>query len=218
MTDIKWNEIKKEADAFKAWTGVSKLIAEQLFHSNMFVIKDLASASYYDLLTCFVKEQKTFSTRKRYELIGHVSDLLKTTGEAPGTNMSQFLKLCSHIPTADFPQNYSHTWTKGKEFVRVDLNGMTKHVINWALMTTPLVLDPALPIVKKHNTFYIISEVVYANVLEIHLELDGLQDRYRLEQRTPIAISYEKFPIDGQGRLGSALNTRVDVNAEFNAQ
>merc|ERR1719348_785859 len=119
-------------------------------------------------MVCFCKIK---IGRKEYNLLDHISDLVKTTGPPPGTDLNELLKTYSKTIKEDIQPSYSNTWTKGKKSVSVVVEGMSKHVVNWALYSHSLVLDTAKPFIHGLKTIYIISEVVYAEGIEVELSV-----------------------------------------------
>jgi len=213
MSDLNWGTVGK-GDIKDVWQAASPAISKELFNNKMAVVRNLPDASYYDLMTCFCKENKGL-VGKEYILMDHISDLVKTSGPAPGTNLNELLNTCSHTIKEEIQTQYNKTWKKGKKSVSVTVEGMKKHVVNWALYTGDLVLNMGLPAVHNIKTVYVISEVVYADNILVEVDIDGVKVESSTDTPAPFAIDYQKFPVDNRGVLGPALDHKVDPEADF---
>ena len=70
-----------------------------------------------------------------------------------------------------------------------------------------------------NDSVYIISEVVYAEKVIIDIQINT-KDKYdsnivEIDSKIPVAFSYLKFPVDKNGVLLAAKDTKIKFDAVF---
>jgi len=227
-SSISWHELD-EANLKIAWRLVSKHIGKDLFDSSMTMVGNIGDANYYDILVCFVKEQraglsKLYSTGKQYNLLGHLNSLVKKEG-VPSTDMRQLQELFNNLSKEDTQTStYTNTWSNSKDgttkTISVSLSALSKYVVNWGLYRGQLVLNRHLEGLKNNKTVYIITDVVYANKIEMEVVVETPLGRSKrkdvINKKVAVAFSYLKSPLDEKGVVGAAIHSRANPMAVFN--
>ncbi len=216
MAEVDFSELEKSY-LESIWDEIAPNLSKLIFNNKMVVVRNLEDVQLFDLFICFVKDAKGLLGKKEYALIGHICDLIKTTGRPPGTNLNLLLKTCSNLIKEDVCDNFTYNWKKDGDAITVDITGMSKYVINWAIYTEKLVLDKSLDLIKPIKTIYLINEVVYAEKITLNVKFGGGKSKQEdlINSRTPLAFSYNKFPVNSDGVLGPAIKNKVDPDADF---
>ena len=140
---IKWNELVS-TDQKAAWSLTSVEIAKEMFKSEMIVVPRIDEAPYFDLMVCFSKSGNKTALEKisnflkgeyDFHLRGHLTDLIDSSSE--GSNLDKVLLACKNYVKADVDQkSMTHEWksTDGKKEVKIQFDGLSKEVINWAFL------------------------------------------------------------------------------------
>ena len=221
---IKWNELSS-TDPQDAWCLSSVEIAKDLFKSEMIVVPRLEEAPFFDLMVCFTKPGNKTAIDKVSNLIrgeydfklrGHLTDLINKSNEQ-GSNLDKTLLACKNTVRADMDKkSLSHEWNSpdGSKAVKIELDGLSKEVINWASLNEgDLILDIDL---SGRKRMYVISEVVYASKTSIMVKVDGLEREEKVSLKIPVAFSYAKFPIDKNGELKQVIDEKeIRVDSTF---
>jgi hypothetical protein len=216
MATVDFSDVE-ESYMKSIWDEIAPNLSKLVFNNKMVVIRNLEDVKLFDLFICFVKDAKGLLGKKEYALIGHICDLIKTTGPPPGTNLNLLLKTCSNLIKEDVCENFQYNWKKDGDAITVDIQGMNKYVINWAIYNKQLVLDKSLDLIKPLKTIYLINEVVYADNVSLNVKFGGgkIKKEDIITTRTPLAFSYNKFPVNSEGVLGPAIKNKVDPSADF---
>ena len=116
---------------------------------------------------------------------------------------------------------FSYTWTddNNDKSVTIKMSGMSKYELNWNLKPGSLALD-CKKVDLCNDSVYIISEVVYASVVIIDVQIKKNSEFERkviqINNGTiPVAFSYLKFPVDKNGVLLAAKDTKLKTDAVF---
>ena len=212
---IKWNELTS-TDPQDAWCLSSVEIGKELFQSEMIVVPRLEEAPYFDLMVCFTKPGNKTAIDKVSNLIrgeydfklrGHLTDLIDKSSDLDKTRVA-----CKNTVKADMDKkSWSHEWNSpdGSKAVKIELDGLSKEVINWASLNEgDLIFKIDL---HGRKRLYVISEVVYASKTSIMVNIDGSERTEKVSLKIPVAFSYAKFPIDQNGKLMQVIDEK-----EFN--
>ena len=211
-----WDSIRGSEPVAAAWRLVRRELAMDL-PGQLVGVPHLPEAAFYDLMVCFTKcpagvLDKLAGVGPFYRLHGHVADLV----DGERTDMQGLLEMCSRPAREDLSMaDYSRTWSRGERAITVQLAGLTKLVITWTLTEGGLVLNTAVEELEEVKKVYVISEVVYADVATVTVETEERRVE-RTEQQVPVAFSYFKFPVAGDGVVQAARGRgRLDREAEF---
>ena len=231
MSSIGWESLKVP-DTHLAWSICSIEMSKTFFSSDMVVVPDIQEAPYFDLLVCFSKPnpkgvmnnvKKLWKKLPDYCLHGHIADLVKkpTPGVSePSTNVKALATACNNTVIADVDPFQSDTWKYSPESkrIKIKLHGMSKEVINWSTLDEgDLVFDREKLDLEGRRTLFIITEVVYAEKVDIEVLVDKTikTTTVDINKKIPIAFSYMKFPMDKDGILKQARDTDVKLSASF---
>ena len=211
MSKINW-AILKNSDPKVAWSLVSKEISDQFFAGTLLTVPTLEDASYFDLMVCFSRinsniVSKITMSKPEFRLHGHFLDIAadKHVLESLGNPLKEDLNLTS----------YSYKWTdRNSKSITIKMEGMKKYVMNWNLDGRRLVLDSEKVDLRKENV-YVISEVVYADKIIVEVQISNSANVLQIENQIPVAFSYMKFPVDKNGVLLPAQDTKIKLDAVF---
>ena len=119
---------------------------------------------------------------------------------------------------------FSYTWTddNNDKSVTIKMSGLSKYELNWNLKQGSLVLD-CEKVDLCNESVYVISEVVYAETVIIDVQVNKEKsefDRKIVEidlnsGKIPVSFSYLKFPVDKNGVLLAAKDTKLKLDAVF---
>ena len=221
---IKWNELTS-TDPKDAWCLTSVEIAKEFFKSQMIVVPKLDEAPFFDLMVCFTKPGNKTALDKfsnlikgeyDFQLRGHLTDLIDKSNEK-GSNLAKILLACKNTIKADVDQkSLSYEWQSpdGNKVIKIQLDGLSKEVINWASLNEgDLIFDIDL---SGRKRLYVISEVVYASTTSIMVKVDGTESAKKVNMKIPVAFSYAKFPIDKNGELKQVVEGKeINVASTF---
>ena len=198
MSNVNWSELN-ELDANLAWSVLTSEISDKFFDGTLLAVPTIKQASYYDLMACFSKIKKS-----KYRLHGQLNLNLASGGKMDEKFMEKDLNT----------ESFSHTWSDGDHSVKITLEGVKKLVMNWD-MEGSLVIDHNEVDFRKKSV-YVISEVVTAAEIIVELQLFYTKNVYHFDDKqTPVAFSYLEFPVDENGILQDAKDTKLDMNAVF---
>jgi len=222
MRSIDWSRIK-DLNFKQAWRILSSEISNKFFHDEMDVVPNIGDAAYYDLMVCFSKNKSGFVDKlagapAEYKLLGHFSDLAKTFishDGGPVTDSSDFLYMCQHPSFEDIrPRDHSMIWEKNSKMIHIELNGLRKVVTNWTVESGSLVLDLELEELNGIKSVYIIGEVIYSE--RVFMEMKVSDGKLACEiSNVPVAFSYIKFPVDKDGILQRAEQSKIKADIAF---
>ena len=220
----------KSTDVKSAWSLCAVDISKKVFSSELIAVPRLEDAPYFDLMVCFSKPnpkglvknvKKLLARDDDFCLHGHLSDLIQKepTEDFKGSNMKGLVSACEATIKADLLNNeetfYAEDDDKCKS-VTIKFHQMEKEVINWATLSEgDLVFNLDDLDMEGRRTLYIITEVVYSKGLSINAKVHNAEFEDDISARIPVAFSYTKFPIDKNGILKSAKDTKVDIHATF---
>ena len=221
---IKWNDLAS-TDPKEAWCLTSVEIAKEFFNSEMIVVPRLDEAPFFDLMVCFTKPANKTALEKvsnlikgeyDFQLRGHLTDLIDKSNEK-GSNLAKILLACKNTVKADVDQkSLSYEWQSpdGNKVIKIQLDGLSKEVINWASLNEgDLIFDIDL---SDRKRLYVISEVVYASTTSISVKVDGIESAKKVTMKIPVAFSYAKFPIDKNGELKQVVEEKeINVASTF---
>ena len=217
MAKIDWN-ILKDADVKIAWRlAADAMMADNIF-PEMLVVHNIEDVPYFDLLVCFTKKQSGFLDRligsSEYHLQGHITDLVKRVGN-PKTDLKNLMEMCSDIrKEKPMVEGYMNNWHSGKKAIKVEMKDISKEAVNLSIKDGNVVLDTFKDSLKSIDSIYIISEVIFAERVQITVNV-GYQTKRKIFERIPVAFSYKRFPVDNKGVLHEADVSRVDTAADF---
>ena len=116
--------------------------------------------------------------------------------------------------------SFSYTWTDdiNLKLVTIKMLGMSKYVLKGNLKQGSLVLD-CEKVDLCNDSVYIISEVVYAEKVIIDVQISTKEkfgeNTVEIDSKIPVAFSYLKFPVDKNGVLLAAKDTKIKLDAVF---
>ena len=104
----------------------------------------------------------------------------------------------------------------GEKSVEIQMEGLTKEVINWAgISKGQLILNLEKVDLEGRRTVYMISEVIYASKVTIKASVGSESKTDTMKRKVPVAFSYTKFPVNTDGVLQEAKDTDLDRSATF---
>ena len=220
MPTINWNELDSPNQILLAWSLVSQEISDKFFNGTLIAVPSIDQASYFDLMVCFEKVTHFWQRTPTFRLLGHFLDI-----SAPLENEKEMMKVLRNPLREDLNStSFTYTWTddKNNKSVTIKMTGMSKYELNWNLKPGSLVLD-CKKVDLCNDSVYIISEVVYASVVIIDVQIKKNSEFERkviqINNGTiPVAFSYLKFPVDKNGVLLAAKETKLKFNAVFERQ
>ena len=226
---VNFDELKS-TDVRSAWSLCAVDISKVIFSSELVTVPRLEDAPYFDLMVCFsqpnpkglVKHvRKLIHHDKDFCLQGHLSDLVlkEPKEDQKGSNMKGLLTACEATIKADLLNDEAtfHVEDDGKS-VTIKFQNLEKEVVNWSTLSEgDLVFDLDELDMQGRRTLYVITEVIYAKGLTIDVKVDNAEYVDDISARIPVAFSYTKFPIDANGVLKSAKDTKVDIHATFDS-
>ena len=212
MYKINWDNLKIGSDPNLAWSLVRREISDKFFAGTLLTVPTLEDAPYYDLMVCFSRinsnlVSKITKSKPEFRLHGHFLDIAadKNILEALGNPLKEDLNWLS----------YSYEWTdRNSKSITIKMEGMKKYVMNWNLDGGRLVLDTEKVDLRKENV-YVISEVVYATNVIVEVQISDTHNVFQIENQIPVAFSYMKFPVDKNGVLLPAQDTKIKLDAVF---
>ena len=111
-------------------------------------------------------------------------------------------------------EGYMNNWHSGKKAIKVEMKDISKEAVNLSINDGNVVLDTFKDSLKSIDSIYIISEVIFAERVQITVNV-GYQTKRKIFERIPVAFSYKRFPVDNKGVLHEADVSRVDTAADF---
>ena len=217
MVKIDWNSLKN-ADVNIAWRlAADAMMADNIF-PEMLVVRNIENVPYFDLMVCFTKKPSGFLDRlvgsSEYQIQGHITDLVKRVGN-PKTDLKNLVEMCSDIrkkkPEVEGDINI---WHSGKKTIKMEMNDISKEAVNLSINDGNVVLDTFKDSLKGIDSIYIISEVIYAERVQISVNI-GYQTKRKIFERIPVAFSYKRFPVDNKGVLHEAVVSKIEATAKF---
>ena len=221
MSHINWEQLESP-NVMTAWTMVRRQISEEFFDGKMICVPSLDEAANYQPMMCFAKPNpggrgKVFSlTGDYYHLIGHLNDLIKTSGVV-STNMKKFEFASEHSIKGEVNQkNLSRRWENDGQSIEINMRGISKEVINWEnLREGDIVFQTSEFDLEQRRSLYIITEVVFAKTVLV-VTVDGRNlKKQEINEKIPVAFRYAKFPLFKDGVLHPATEQKVHINAVF---
>ena len=217
MPSINWNKLDS-ANPIVAWSILAQEISDKIFSGTLLAVPAIDQASYYDLMVCFSKISHFWQLTPTYRLLGHFMDI-----STPAKNEMELMEVLRNPLKEDLNSTYSYTWTNNKS-VTIKMSGMTKYLLNWNLKEGSLVLDSE-KVDLRNESVYVISEVVYAEqvIIDVQVNKDSVVDRKIMNimlacdacSLFPVAFAYLKFPVDKNGVLLAAQDTKLKTDAVF---
>ena len=211
MSDVNWSKLN-HLEPNLAWSVLASEISDTFFNGTLLVVPTIEEAFYFDLMVCFSKVNDNIlnkMSKSKCRLHGHFLDLA-----SEGKTDKKLLKVLRNPLKEDINSDYSSYWSDGNSrAVTITLQGMKKYVMNWNL-DGDLVLDHK-KFDLRNRSVYVISEVVYAEKIIVEVQIYYTKNVYHFEQERPVAFSYLKFPVDKNGTLQAAKDTKLNFDAVF---
>ncbi|XP_037072877.1 uncharacterized protein LOC119093957 [Pollicipes pollicipes] len=206
-----------DCDIAQAWDILRKQISYQLVGEELIPVPYITEADLYDLATVFYKIDdgkgiiSKLTKPRLYEVLGP----LTSVADLASCNRSE-LAMCSrpHSEELDFPAQYRcDLWGKTGKEIHLTVNAPHKKVILLtATQPGDLVInraaDPALAYIDR---IYLITEVVYASAVDLVVIAAGRTKQYSSNRELPLAFTYQKFPIDDYGAIGTQVPSGGDM-------
>ena len=210
MSDVNWSKLYIH-DPNVAWSILTSEISETFFNGTLLAVPTIEEASYFDLMVCFSKVNSNIlnkMSKSKYRLHGHFLDLA-----SEGKTDKKLMKVLRKPLKEDFNSECSSYWSDGNKQVKITLQGMKKYVMNWNL-EGDLVIDHK-KVDFRNRSVYVISEVVYAEKIIMEVQIYYTKNVYYFDKQIPVAFSYLKFPVDKNGILQAAKDTKLNFDAVF---
>ena len=214
MPSINWNKLDSPNPKV-AWSILAQEISDKFFSGNLLAVPAIDQASYYDLMVCFSKISHFLQRTPTYRLLGHFLDI-----SAPAKNEMELMMieiLRNPLKEDMNSTSFSYTWIDedNDKSVTIKMSGMSKYQLNWNLKQGSLVLDSE-KVDLRNDSVYVISEVVYAKSVLVDVQVKEKSECIIETGGTiPVAFSYLKFPVDKNGVLLTAKDTKLRLNAVF---
>ena len=214
MPSIDWNKLNFP-DPFVAWSILAQEISDKFFSRTLIAVPAIDHAEYYDLMVCFAKIVHFWQWTPTFRLLGHFLDI-----SAPTKNEMELMEFINPLKEDLNSTSYSYTWTDDNKSktVTIKMSGLSKYELNWNLNQGSLVID-CEKVDLSNGSVYIISEVVYAQKVTIDVQVEKKERSERklmeVDVQIPVAFSYLKFPVDKNGVLLAAKDTKVKLDAVF---
>ena len=216
MPNIDWNKLHSP-NPIVAWSILAQEISGKFFARSLLAVPSIDQASYYDLMVCFSKVSHFWQLTSSFRLLGHFLDI-SAPSKRNEPELWEFMK--NPLKEDLNATSYSHTWTddNNSKSVTIKMAGLSKYELNWNLKQGSLVLD-CEKVDLCNDSVYIISEVVYAEKVIIDIQINT-KEKYdsnivEIDSKIPVAFSYLKFPVDKNGVLLAAKDTKIKFDAVF---
>ena len=212
MPSIDWNKLNSPSAIDVSWSILAPEISDKFFSGTLIAVPNINDADYFDLMVCFSKISY-FWQRTTFRLLGHFLDI-----SAPARkdhNMNQLWDILRNPLKEDLNStSYSHTWTdEKKKSISIRMTGLSKYEVNWNIPHGSLALD-CEKVDLCNKSVYVISEVVYAEKVIIDVQVNK-KNIIEKRNKIPVAFSYLKFPVDDNGVLLAAKDTKLKFDAVF---
>ena len=216
MPSINWNKLDSP-NPIVAWSILAPEISDKLFSGTLLAVPAIDQASYYDLMVCFSKVSHFWQLTPTFRLLGHFMDI-----STPSKNETELMEVLRNPLKEDLNStSSSYTWTdNSSKSVTIKMSGMSKYELNWNLKPGSLVLDSE-KVDLRNESVYVISEVVYASQVIIDVQVNKKKSEFDRNimkidtEKIPVAFTYLKFPVDKNGVLLAAKDTKLKVDAVF---
>ena len=213
MPTINWNKLDSPK-ATVAWSILAQEISDKFFSGTLIAVPAIDQANYYDLMVSFEKMSHFWQLTPTYKLLGHFLDI---SAPAKNENEMELMEVLRNPLAEELNStSFSYTWTddNNDKSVTIKMSGMSKYELNWNLKPGSLVLDSE-KVDLRNDSIYVISEVVYAASVIIDVQVKKEFDLRIETGKIPVAFSYLKFPVDKNGVLLAAKDTKLKLNAVF---
>ena len=211
MPSINWNKLDSP-NPIVAWSILAPEISDKLFSGNLLAVPAIDQASYYDLMVCFSKISHFWQLIPTFRLLGHFMDI-----STPSKNEMELMEVLRNPLKEDLNStSLSYTWTdNNSKAVTIKMSGMSKYELNWNLKPGSLVLDSE-KVDLRNESVYVVSEVVYATKVIIDVQVNKKKKILKIDTgKIPVAFTYLKFPVDKNGVLLAAKDTKLKTEAVF---
>ena len=219
MPSINWNKLDSP-NPIVAWSILAQEISDKFFNETLIAVPSIDDASYYDLMVCFSKISHFWQRTPTFRLHGHFLDI-----SAPAKDEIELMEILRYPLKEDLASTFfSYTWTddNNDKSVTIKLSGLSKYELNWNLKQGSLVLD-CEKVDLCNESVYVISEVVYAEKVIIDVQVNKKKSEFDREMveidlnsgKIPVSFSYLKFPVDKNGVLLAAKDTKLKLDAVF---
>ena len=220
-SEIDW-DLLGETNLKVAWRLVSRLLGQDCF-PRMLVVPNIEEANYYGLMACFITDsgldKELASDEPEFKLKGHIVEVSRVYKEdgKPNTNLVELLNACSHLFKVKVELSCRRCyWQNDDKTILVEMSGLVKHVVDWSYINHgSLVIDKSIDGLEQVNNIYIISEVVYANLLKVEVNVGGLTISDEITKKVPVAFKYTNFTVDRLGVLRTKKLTKLHYNSFF---
>merc|ERR1739848_308486 len=195
MPSINWTKLDSPKPIV-AWSLLAQEISDKFFSGTLLAVPAIEEASYFDLMVCFSKISHFWQLTPTYRLLGHFMDI-----SAPAKNEMELMEILRNPLKEDMNStSFSYTWTddNNNKSVTITMSGMSKYELNWNLKEGSLVLD---------------CEKV---IIDVQINKDSVIDRKIMKidaGKIPVAFTYLKFPVDENGALLAANDTKLKTDA-----
>ena len=212
MPSIDWNKLDSPCPLV-AWSILTQKISDVFFSGTLLAVPYIDQANDYDLMVCFSKISHFWQRTTTFRLLGHFLDI--SAPAKKNQKQIELLEILRNPLKEDLNSTYySYTWAdnNNNKSITIKMSGLSKSKVNWNLKQGSLVLDLC------DKSVYVISEVVRAEEVIIDVQVNK---RNTSEKKTmkinniPVAFSYLKFPVDKNGVLLAAKDTKVKLDASF---
>ena len=219
MPSINWNKLDS-ADPIVAWSILAQKISDEVFDGTLIAVPEIQQASNYDLMVCFSKISHFWQLTPTFRLHGHFLDISAPAKKNDEMELMEVLR--NPLKEEMNSTSYSYTWTddNNNKSVTIKMSGMSKYELNWNLKEGSLVLDSE-KVDLRNESVYVISEVVYASQVIIDVQVNKKKSEFDRNimkidtEKIPVAFTYLKFPVDKNGVLLAAKDTKVKTDAVF---
>ena len=217
MPSIDWNKLDSPCPLV-AWSILAQEISDAFFSGTLLAVPYIDQANYYDLMVCFSKISHFWQRTTTFRLLGHFLDI--SAPAKKNQEQIELLEILRNPLKEDLNSTfYSYTWAdnNNNKSITIKMSGLSKYEVNWNLKQGSLVLD-CDKVDLCNESVYVISEVVYAEevIIDVQVNKRNTFQKTTMEiDNIPVAFSYLKFPVDKNGVLLAAKDTKVKLDAVF---